>query len=314
MPVNSFKLDSSQFFLTYPQSRLELAAAFDYLINLELSGVKPIKVIVAEELHRDDQVHHHAYVRFPKKITIRDPHAFDIDGRHANVQGCRSPKAVIDYVTKGGQYKANFEVKLTRVAALSEMLHEASTPDEFLHKVVRLDVEWALSRFGVLRQFAEWKFRSGSKISPAIRPYSDFTAVPDVLARFRDLLDTNVPGERTMRSVWLSGATRLGKTQLARSLGDHGYMQGIWNMENITDEAKYFVFDDIDFDSVKYIHKQLFGLQTDINLTGKYRRPQTFKWGIPIIFITNTVPFLDYDIQEWMEGNVDFVHITHRLY
>jgi len=314
MTRSTFRLDSSQFFLTYPQSRLDLDGAFISLKELEVSGVKPIKVLVAEEEHADGQVHHHAYVRFAKKVTIRDPHVFDIDGRHCNVQSCRSAKAVIDYVTKGGKFKADFEIKLGRAAALKQMIEEANTPDEFLREVVRTDPEWVVARFTSLRAFAEWKFTSGSKTCNPIRDFASFSAVPEVVTRFREQLNTHVPGTRDMRSMWIHGPSRLGKTQLARSLGNHCYMQGIWNLKCLSDNSQYAVFDDIDFESIKYIHKQIFGLQEDVNFTGKYMRPTTFKWGIPIIFITNTVPFLDYEVQEWMEVNVDFVNITHRVY
>jgi len=314
MTRSQFRLDSSQFFLTYPQSRLDLDGAFISLKELSVSGVNPIKVLVAEEEHQDGQVHHHAYVRFAKKVTIRDPHVFDIDGRHCNVQSCRSAKAVIEYVTKGGRFKADFEIKLGRNAALKQMIEEANTPDEFLREVIRSDPEWTVSRFSNLRAFAEWKFTSQSRTCDPIRPYTDFSAIPDVIQRFTDNLPNNIRGERSMRSLWLHGASRLGKTQLARSIGRHCYMQGIWNLKNLSDDADYAVFDDIDFESIKYIYKQLFGLQSDVNFTGKYMRPTTYKWGIPIIFVTNQVPFLDYEIQEWMEMNVDFVHITHRLY
>lgn len=58
--------------------------------------------IIAQELHEDGQPHLHAWLNLDRKVNIGDPRIFDVEGFHPNLQGCRSNKDVIKYVTKGG--------------------------------------------------------------------------------------------------------------------------------------------------------------------------------------------------------------------
>lgn len=312
--VQTFNVQAAQFFITWPQSGFDLDDAFEALKNIVISTVKPIKTLIAEEKHQDGNVHHHAYIRFPKKVHVRDPRAFDLFDKHANVQGCRSPAQVIKYVTKGGNYKADFEIKTSRNARLLKTLEKVTSPNEFIEVCVNDDPEWAISRFSNIRSFADFRFGKGSSACTPLRSIEDFVNIPEQVQTFLDDLNDHVLGERDMKSLWLYGNSRLGKTQLARSLGIHCYMQGIWNMSCLSDNVKYAVFDDIPFTSIEYMYKQIFGMQTDVNFTGKYMRPTTFKWGIPIIFISNALHLFSYEEQCWMDENVIFVEIKESLF
>jgi len=311
----AFRIDSAQFFLTYPQSGLDLDYAFERLKIRDVQDTVPIQVVIAEEVHADGNKHHHAYLKYPKKLCIRDCNVFDIDNAHCNVQSARSAKRVIQYCVKEGNFRSfGVEVKIKREAGLKRLLEEVSEPEEFLSKVTKLDPEWALSRFTSLRAFAEWRFRDGNRVFEAQRPLSSFHGIPTEVEEWRVSIRSHVVGERDMRSMWMYGTTRLGKTALARSLGHHAYMQGIWNMACLDDRAMYTVFDDIEFESIRYIYKQLFGMQKDVNFTGKYRRPTHFTWGMPIIFLSNELPVFDCPTYEWMQSNVIFVEIKCRLF
>jgi len=306
----AFRIDSAQYFLTYPQSSLVLANAFERLKEWSIQDTKPTIVVIAEERHQDGNIHHHAYLKYPKKLCVRAADIFDMDGNHPNVQSARSAKHVIKYCTKDGNYLASgIEIKLTREAGLKRLLAEINEPEEFIAKVLIMDPDWAISRFSNIRAFVEWRFRDGKQVYEPVREWDSFHSIPEAVARFRDALQTHVVGERDMRSLWLSGPSRCGKTQLARSIGTHSYMQGIWNMACLDDKAKYAVFDDIEWGSIKYMYKQLIGLQKDVNFTGKYRRPTKFVWGMPVVIITNELPVFDFCEQQWLDLNVDFCYI-----
>lgn len=310
----AFRINAAQIFLTYPRANVTLDDLYEHLHDLELYGVKQLKLVVAEEKHQDGGIHFHAYIRYAKPINCRNAHLWDYKELHPNIQGCRSPKRVIDYVVKGGLYRSNFDIKLKRRDALAKLLDEINNPEQFVQEVIKLDPDYAISRFSNLRAFADYQFGKKSGLYDPIREFTDFSAVPDPIIRFRGRLGNYIRGERDMRSIWLWGPSRIGKTQLARSLGKHCYMQGIWNFKCLSDQAEYGVFDDISFESIKFQYKQLFGLQKNVNFTGKYQRPTTFEWGIPIIFISNELPSFAWDEQAWLDVNVDFVHVTHRLY
>lgn len=312
--VQTFNVQTSQFFITWPQSGFNIDEAFEALKNIVISTVKPIKTLIAEELHEDGNKHHHAYVRFPKKVHLKDPRAFDLFEKHANIQGCRSPAKVIQYVIKGGVYKADFEIKTSRSMRVRKIIEKVSKADDFINECIEDDPEWAISRFPAIRAFADYRFKTnGGKCSP-LRDISEFVNVPELVEAFKHDLKDHVRGERDMKSLWIWGDSRLGKTQLARSLGTHCYMQGIWNMSCLSDDVEYAIFDDMKFDNIEYMYKQIFGMQVDVNFTGKYMRPTTFKWGIPVIFITNVLYPFNWEQQSWMDANVNFVHINESLF
>ena len=254
-PRQTFRVDSSQLFITWPQSGFNIDDAYEALLNIVIAGVSPIKTLIAEEKHQDGNVHHHAYLRFAKKVRITNPRAFDLFEKHGNIQGCRSPAKVIQYVIKGGNYKCNFEIKKPRNAKLAEQLDKVTNPKDFIDACVKDDPEWAISRFSNLRSFAEYRFSAGGGTCTPLRPLTDFVEIPDEIQAFIDDLRDHILGERDMKSLWLYGNTRLGKTQLARSLGIHCYMQGIWNLSCLSDNVSYAVFDDIAFTSIEYIYK-----------------------------------------------------------
>ena len=116
------------------------------------------------------------------------------------------------------------------------------------------------------------------------------------------------------KSLWFYGPTRLGKTQLARSLGKHWYMMAQWNAERLDGEAQYGVMDDIPWESMKYNYKGMLGLQVDVTVTDKYRKKSVYKGGIPVIVITNELPQFTVEEREWLDGNVEFCCFYDKVY
>ena len=166
--------------------------------------------------------------------------------------------------------------------------------------------------------------RSGIK---GLRMYHQIAAFVDRMAKpvmlhepLRDFNATNFPGlfrdvhllgiftgfrlqlfadndERLGRkSLWITGASRLGKTVLARSLGEHWYMNSSWNLEAHDDRASYGILDDIEWESMKRYYKGILGCQTDITVTDKYKKKSKIRHGVPVIVITNNLP--DFTAEE----------------
>lgn len=116
----------------------------------------------------------------------------------------------------------------------------------------------------------------------------------------------------------LWGETRLGKTLWARSLGNHLYFGGLFNMSEVDDaldEAKFAIFDDMQGE-FEFFHGYKFwlGAQTDFNITDKYKGKKRINWGRPSIWLSNNDPTtlkgLDYD---WLIGNCDVIHLQESI-
>lgn len=130
-------------------------------------------------------------------------------------------------------------------------------------------------------------------------------------------IETNPAGLRR-KSLVLYGATRLGKTVWARSLGKHLYFCGLYSYAEAirAPDAEYAVFDDIQ-GGLKFFHgfKNWLGCQYQFQVKGLYRDPQLLDWGKPCIWVANTDPRHDVSEEEvlWLEGNCTFVHLQEPI-
>jgi len=320
---NGFKISAKAFFLTYPQansiSRDEL---YEFLETFH--GVN--RLLVAEEIHQDGGRHFHCFVGFAGQISFRDPAKFDFKGCHPNIQAARSAKAVVAYCTKHGNWRAkNVDVKVK--PDLKETLLECiekgmDTPAVCMHFVEAGLVSTLVRSFTNIRGIVK-SCASPSNAHDPVRSFPDdfkISGNEELMYRLEDwvaALPLVRRGERTeeVRSLWITGASRLGKSQLARSLAPHWYMQNMWMVDLLDDEtALYGVLDDIDWDSLKRYYKAVLGMQTDVVLADKYRPKRMFKMGRPVIIITNELPMFSYEEKAWLDVNVEFFHVTNKLY
>lgn len=107
MQSQRFQIRSKHHFLTYPQWA---GISKEYLYDVLLLKFKPTLLLVAHELHQDGSDHYHCYLKFDGVCYVGKADHYDVDGHHGNYQGCRSYKNVLQYCTKGENYKANFDI------------------------------------------------------------------------------------------------------------------------------------------------------------------------------------------------------------
>lgn len=65
--------------------------------------------IIAEEEHKDGELHLHAFLKLNKRVYFK-PEMFDICGYHGNYQAAKSWRAVQTYVKKDGNYISNINI------------------------------------------------------------------------------------------------------------------------------------------------------------------------------------------------------------
>lgn len=132
------------------------------------------------------------------------------------------------------------------------------------------------------------------------------------------------PRPERPKSLVLIGVSRLGKTQWARSLGDHAYVSGMWDLSAFDGLPSHFwdfgyvVFDDLDWDTFKLSRKSWLGGQRDFSVTDKYRRKRRIPGGIPAIVCLNqedfTEEFRSFCFSNWGLQNIEVVTLTNKLY
>lgn len=265
--------------------------------------------MVGAETHGDGGRHIHAFAEWDTKYHTRDNRKFDIDGQHPNIQPVRSRKHVVDYVQKEGDYCGS--VDTDGYCGRYADLVEATNRDEFWNLVrTKYPRDYVLA-LDKLQAFCEHRF--GHRAEEYVGRFSRFRE-NDSLKGWRDseLGSTDRP-----KALWITGPSRLGKTEWARSLGRHMYFNGAFDLGIWDDEADYIIFDDMDWKWFPY-KKQFIGAQRQFVVTDKYRKKKTIHWGKPCICIWNPDndpwPFFSAREEMWYKENTIKVHLSECLF
>jgi len=316
-----FKITAKAFFLTFPQAGdIPLDDIFEHFRDTwahRATGRKATDVLVAKELHQDGQPHFHCFLRFDQRIAILQQDAFDYRGKHPNIQTARSAKAVIKYCVKEGEFRSTFAIEIKKTPL--QLLEEHDNLEDFLKAAVKQCGWQNVRSFNNVLKFAERHYKKKNAVAKVADPQFDITTfinIPDEVTEFIHSLRGRQPGGcDRVKSLWLWGKSRLGKTALAKSLGRHTRIANVWNFECLdsSGEAEYLILDDIPWESWKYQYKTLLGCQQDVQFTGKYQKPTSFRFAIPAIVTSNDVPEFTRAESDWLDLNVVFVHIVEKL-
>lgn len=317
-----FKITAKGFFLTFPQAGgIELDAIFEHFRDNwihQATGRKPVDVLVAKELHQDGEPHFHCFLRFEQRIDILSQAAFDYSGKHPNIQSARSSKNVIKYCVKEGDFKSTFPIAIKKT--VKQLLEENDSVESFIGAALD-EGGWNNARaYGNIKKLAQDHYEKKNAVSKVDNPQfelSTFINIPDEVTEFIHHIRERQPGgSDRIKSLWLWGRSRLGKTALAKSLGKHTRIANVWNFERLdsSGEAQYLIMDDISWESWRYQFKTILGCQQDVQFTGKYKKPTSFKFGIPCIVLSNSLPEFARDELEWLDLNVSFVCISTPLF
>lgn len=283
----------------------------------------PIKWAISKEQHQDGNVHYHVLLAYEPRVDVRDAFFWDINGRHPNIQAARNWKQVLAYVLKDDQEPvihgfARPEEDLDIWTVVREEMGNNDNPTRALEVIIDRTGTKGLKMYNNIAAFIDRTMRPSAVHQPVMDWPLSFLLVDvfldNKIDRFMQDFSAGSGPRGGRKSLWLTGASRLGKTMLARSLGRHWYMNGSWNVDCYDDDADYGVLDDIPWESLQRYYKGIMGLQMDITVTDKYKKKSVIKHGRPVIVITNELPVFTVQEHAWLEANVVFHHVTERLY
>jgi len=171
-----------------------------------------------------------------------------------------------------------------------------------------LDARFYLSFFNNLQSVAEHHYR------PAVEEYRssyDDWNVPGDLSEWAECVGEDVDRPRSL-VVW--GPSRTGKTEWARSLGNHVFFSGMFDLSVWRGDCDYVVFDDVSFTSMDFF-KCWFGAQKEFSVTDKYMRKRRIMHGKPCVGCFNhDIRAMSWADIDWMEINCLFVNIVDKLF
>jgi hypothetical protein len=226
--------------------------------------------------------------------------------------------AAYKYITKDGNFKTNYEEppkgvdkKQSRNETVKKTIEESSTKEEFLENMKDDNPAMLVQNFNNVRAFAEYEYKvEGPEYVPKYE--KDSFEVPEVV---NDWYDANIERNEDTRHtiLLLVGPTRIGKTQMIRSIGPHLYFKNLFSLEaykkDLRVPPKYIVFDDFEYTSDEtepwFLGKFRPGLKpfTDCEpfiLTDKYMRKMEVH-GLPLVIVTNHMP-VDIDTDYWSKN------------
>ncbi|CAA71980.1 AC1 [Sida yellow vein virus] len=342
-PPKRFRVQSKNYFLTYPQCSLTKEEALSQLENLQTPVNKKF-IKICRELHENGEPHLHVLIQFEGKYQCTNNRLFDLVSPtrsvhfHPNIQGAKSSSDVKSYIDKdgdtiewgefqvdgrsarGGQQTANdsYAKALNAGSVLGAMtVLKEEQPKDFVlqNHNIRSNLE---------RIFAKAP-------SPWVPPFqlSSFTNVPERMQEWADDYfgcDSAARPERPV-SIIVEGDSRTGKTMWARALGPHNYLSGHldFNPRVYSNEVEYNVIDDVAPQYLKLKHwKESFWGQKDWQSNCKYGKPVQIKGGIPSIVLCNPGEGASYkdflnkeensSLLNWTIKNAVFITLTSALY
>ncbi|EGN98653.1 hypothetical protein SERLA73DRAFT_73264 [Serpula lacrymans var. lacrymans S7.3] len=300
----NFRWSARNMLLTYSQiGDRPNQALSDVIAQLSLQLAEWAAI---REHHQDGGSHWHVIVKFDVPIRSRNPAFFDVDGIHPNVKTLASAKSVCNawtYLQKeeGADHFGPWQGPEAVLDAEGGM-GKAKKDEKWGHIIASLSRDEYEEQVQTFRPY-DWVVNHNKIINSADKHWPaepeqyvlEVTEFPHLTEEMRDWVTNEMPKRDRPKLLVVWGPTRTGKTEWARSLGRHTYMNSLFNADDINEASDYIVLDDISLEHFPN-YKSWFGAQKQFIVTDKYKSKAR---GI------NT---------EWIAGNTIVVNLDHRLY
>ena len=172
-----------------------------------------------------------------------------------------------------------------------------------------------------IRACGQDRYRKDARVWTSTRTIADFINVPNLMSDYANYIIGDDVIERPKTLVVIS-PTRFGKTQWARSITkDHTYMSTEWNPDQIVEDKRLLIFDDIPMSELlpHQRWKAFFGMQQEFDITGKYRGSKhVIRDWKGFIFCCNQDPRYEENVTEaqrnYITSNSIIVELQDKLY
>jgi hypothetical protein len=315
------------FLLTYAASQLVVDTVYRFLLKKRFMITEVVKewhkktvLVNGVETKVDDvggRYHFHAFMQAGGERRRRlSADACIVGGERPNIKGV-GKKLLMDkryYIRKGYVECRGLMSLHEPEKGLQRLLHQ----DDFQRA---LDIWPGVDTRGYIYNRVNGEIGLRCHYERRNRVEDTYTAtftkesfiIPEVITEW---VNGNVLAEvHRPKSLILWGESRMGKTQFARSIGAHWYIQADWMVAQIKENVKYGIIDDVRMDKFMY-WKQFLGCQPEpFVVTDKYRQKDQIRFGKPVIWICNESPSewkgVDYD---WLQRNCLIVNIAEAMY
>lgn len=232
MSSGSFRLQSKDLFLTYPQCDARPGDVYTHLRTV----LKNLTcAAICRERHESGDPHLHAIVQLAKRCDFHSPNCLDIPNGHGgvfhgNYQPVRNKRACFDYITKDGEvefFNTDMEACRTyyRGITAKRKLGEAFEQLREGRDIAELFTDTEFQTCAIMHQDKLMKALSAVKVWNALKLKKKFVSAQSVSGglpsmRIAGWLNHNLMKERpfAQKQLYVHGPTMHGKTTLVNQL------------------------------------------------------------------------------------------------
>jgi len=188
---------------------------------------------------------------------------------------------------------------------------DATDWKDYIRIIGELEPEHCARSFTSLKSYAQHLFPEEA-FPPYVAPTwcNKGWRLPEELEKWKK---EEVGKKDRPKCLVLVGPSRLGKTQWARSLGRHMYWRGTTNVTNWDVEAKFLIFDDIEWKFIPQ-KKALLTCMGDATVTDKYKGKKDIKVDKNAIVLCNEFDLEGIEESEYWRANCSIVRISEPLF
>ncbi|XP_028118060.1 uncharacterized protein LOC114315647 [Camellia sinensis] len=298
-----FRVQNKNIFLTYPRCSLPKERFLEKIREL-FTNRPPNYVRVAHELHEDGEPHLHALVQFPYRFQTQDKWFFDVTHDHTNrhfhqnIQGANNHQAVLEYISKYGDFTEWGDFRQRGRCANQEnndnIYHEAlaaGSKEEALALVRNGHPKCLWLNYDKLSS----NYDKISFTPPLLYVHQFIDTVWIVPTAIQQWVTENIRDEAQRphrpKRIKIEGSSRIEKTCWAWSLRPHNYYSGHIDLRDHNDDAFYNIIDDVAPQFLKH-WREFIGAQQEFFSNCKYARPKKIKAGFLVLYYATPEPTL----------------------
>lgn len=187
----------------------------------------------------------------------------------------------------------------------------ATSQAEYISMCSAGDPSGVAKSFNSIKKHAEYLFPT-DEFKQYTAPKS-VTCAWSLTDQLKDWLKNEFTKSDRPKCLVLVGASRLGKTAWARSLGRHMYWRGMTNVTCWDERAKYIIFDDIEWKFIPQ-KKSLLTCMGDATVTDKYKGKKDIVVDKVAIVLLNEFDIDSIEESSYWKKNLTIVTVTQPLF
>lgn len=304
---STFRLNAKVMFLTYPEQNGLTQDIIVQELKKKISDIHTIVVSKERGESSDGYSHFHVLLEAKSKKNYKDPRCLDICGVHGKYESTRNKKCVMKYICKEGNvlsegvdvdkallssFKKPFERFMFRCRYLGENPSKLVSESRNSSSYVQDDFEIYNDYLKSPQKYKQYILESVKvSASPPKRLWIHKLKMDELMIWAK----TVVADDRIAKSLYIHGASGIGKTNMARLMFDDKMfiVKHVDKLKEASLESSVAIgFDDVNLNTEKYTREDCINIVdpeigSQVNVKNSMVSLEPY---VPKVFISNFLP------------------------